>query len=120
MADKFLQGEMVYTGDYEPHARTRGYVNYKNDTGQLEIINVTGDALQTGTYLTGVDSGHKQYVWDINPHNRVEGTLYQWDMENTGVGAYLIQDDGTLIALDAHFTGGAAQDQQPTYAVVSD
>lgn len=120
MTDRFLQGERVFTGDSIETAQTIGYVNYKNDTNQLEIINVQGRELNYGETLTGEDSGHKQLIWDLNFNNRVIGSYYEWDMENTGVGAYITLDEGPLIGLDAHFTGKDSQDYQPDYILVLD
>jgi hypothetical protein len=112
----FLLGERVYVGNSIESAQTIGTVNYKED-GTLEIININGTMLKAGDLIIGEDSGYSFTINNFDTNNRV-GDGINWNMDNTGDGAFIVTDNGSLIVTDAFFNGANSAIYQQTHVVV--
>lgn len=114
----FLLGERIYVGNSIESAQTTGTVNYKQN-GTLEIINIEGTMLKAGDLIIGEDSGYSFTINNFNTDNRV-GNGVNWDMDNTGTGAFITTDAGGLIAIDQFFNGTSSAIYQQTHVVVQE
>lgn len=114
----FLLGERVFVGNSIESAQTTGVANYK-ENGTLEIIAIEGTMLKAGDLIIGEDSGYSFTINNFNTDNRV-GNGVNWDMDNTGRGAFITTDAGGLIAVDQFFSGASSAIYQQTYMVVQE
>ena len=107
----FLNHERVYTGNDINYAPSIGTVNYNAD-GVLQFINVQGRMFQPGDLVLGEESGYSMVLQTTDETiDIITGQAYDGD--------YVTQDNGSVIALDAHFTGNASQEYQTAYLVVT-
>lgn len=108
----FLNHERVYTGNDINYAPSIGIVNYNAD-GVLQFINVQGNMFQPGDLVLGEDSGYSMVLQATDETiDIITGQAYDgYDL--------ITLDNGSVVALDAHFTGKTSQDYQTTYLVVT-
>ena len=114
----FLLGEKVYVGNSMESAQTIGTVNYKAD-GTLEIININGNMLKAGDLIIGEDSGYSFTINNFDMDNRV-GDGVNWDIDNTGEGAFIVTDDNSFVVTQDFFSGANSAIYQQTYVIVLD
>ena len=107
----YLQGETVYTGNSLETAITTARANYNAD-GLLQFIDVEGPMFAEGDLVFGEDSGFSARLTGVALVPDII-TGQAWDED------FITQDDGSLIALDAYFTGANSQYYQKDNLVVT-
>lgn len=99
----FYERETIYVGNSYESSIANGYINRYNTTnGYVELANTRGE-FAAGQILYGVTSGFSLLLSEFNAQ-RIDAPD-GWDTEN-----YLTQDDGSVVAQDAHFTGSSVQE----------
>tara|TARA_R110000868_G_scaffold248562_4_gene505146 strand:+ start:62 stop:397 length:336 start_codon:yes stop_codon:yes gene_type:complete len=99
----FYERETIYVGNSYDSSIANGYINrYISANGYLELANTKGE-FAAGQIIYGVSSGFSLLLSEFitKKIDAPDG----WDTEN-----YVVQDDGSVVAQDAHFTGSAVQE----------
>jgi len=103
-----LVGETINAGNSTARVK-----NYYSANGLIVLMDVNG-TFESGTTITGTDSGTVLTLsnFTINRDYDLGYEDLNWDNINA-----ISLDNGSIIALDAHFTGKSSQDYQSTNVI---
>jgi len=109
----FRYNEIVRSGNNT--ARVKNYFEANN----LVILMDINGSFKTGDTITGDDSGFSykftNFGLDVTYDIGFDPNI--WDPNSEPMLSAIIQDNGSLVVLDAFYDGSTSQNYQPTYLV---